>query len=94
MLQMRFNDTTQLRLKTVAKSMLVLRCPKHTRYNPAEGRGAIRGCCHGCEDAYEAYEAVIALQTALARYVNVTEKFETARPRQKKVKPTCIGAGA
>jgi hypothetical protein len=94
MLQMRFNDATQLRLKTVAKSKLTLRCPKHTRYNPAEGRGAIRGCCAGCEAAFEAYEAVLALTTALARYVAVTEKFETAKPRQKKVKPTCIGAGA
>ena len=90
MLQMRFTDATKLRLKTVANSKLMLRCSKHTRYNPAEGRGAIRGCCAGCEGAYEAYEAVVALQTALSRYLTVTEKFETARPRQKKVKSPAL----
>lgn len=84
---MRFSDTLKLKLKAIAKSRLTLRCPKHTRYNPAEGRGAIRGRCAGCEDAYEAYEAVIAFHQALARYAVVTEKFEMSKPRSRKSKP-------
>jgi hypothetical protein len=94
MLQVRFDDATKTRLKTVAKSKLVLKCPTHARYNPGEGRGAIKGCCPGCEAALEAYEAVCNLRQALARYSVQTERFETAKPRQKKPKATCVGAGA
>ena len=49
MLQMRFDESMKNQLKTAAKSKLTLRCPKHTRYNPAEGRGKIKGGCAGCE---------------------------------------------
>lgn len=93
MLQMRFDDATKARLKSVAKSKLTLRCPKHTRYNPAEGRGAIRGCCAGCEAAFEAYQAAVNLRTALAVYSAKTEKFETAKPRTRKPKATSASAG-
>jgi hypothetical protein len=86
MLKMVFDDATKNRLKTVAKSKLVLRCPKHTRYNPAHGRGAIVGRCPGCEAALEGYEAAMNLRSALVRYSVETEKFETAKPRQKKQK--------
>ena len=84
MLKMTFDDATKMRLKTVAKSKLVLKCPKHTRYNPAHGRGAIVGRCSGCESALEGYEAAFNLRQALARYVTITETFETAKPRQKR----------
>jgi hypothetical protein len=86
MLKFTFDDATKLRLKTVAKSKLALRCPKHTRYNPAHGRGAIVGRCQGCEAALEGYEAAMNLRQALARYTAETEKFETSKPRTRKAK--------
>jgi len=92
MLKMTFEDATKSRLKTVAKSRLVLKCPKHTRYNPAHGRGAIIGRCPGCEAALEGYEAALNLRQALARYVVTTEKFEMAKPRQRKQKAIAASA--
>lgn len=92
MLKMTFDDATKMRLKTVAKSKLVLRCPRHTRYNPAHGRGAIVGRCQGCEAALDAYEAAMSLRQALARYSMQTEKFETSKPRTRK--PKIISATA
>lgn len=83
-MQMKFTDATKLRLKTLIKSRLTLRCPHHSRYNPAEGRGAIRGACPGCEEAYKAYEAVVSLHQALANYTSLTEKFEISKPRGRK----------
>ena len=47
MLKTSFDTAMKSRLKTIAKSRLVLKCPKHTRYNPAEGRGAIKGILSG-----------------------------------------------
>ena len=85
MLRMKFDDSTKSRLVAVSRSRLVLKCSKHTRYNPAHGRGAIVGSCHGCEAAYEAYEAACALRQALSKYVTLTQEFETTRPRKKKI---------
>jgi hypothetical protein len=93
MLNLRFDEATKLRLQIVSKSKLALRCPKHTRYNPAHGRGAIIGRCQGCEAALEGYEAAMNLRQALIRYSVETEKFETSKPRKKKSKPSCIEAG-
>lgn len=92
MLKMTFDDATKTRLKTVTRSKLVLKCPKHIRYNPAHGRGAIVGRCPGCEAALEGYEAAMSFRQALARYVVTNEKFETAKPRQKK--PKALAASA
>ena len=83
---MKFDDATKSRIMTVSRSKLMLRCPKHTRYNPAQGRGAIVGVCPGCIAALDAYEAVCGFRQALARYVCLTEKYETTKPRQKKEK--------
>jgi len=80
MLKFCFDDATKLRLKTVSKSKLTLRCPKHPRYNPAHGRGAIIGRCQGCESALEGYEAAMNLRQALVRYAAETERFETSKP--------------
>lgn len=92
MLRMSFDDATKSRIKTVSRSRLVLKCPKHTRYNPAHGRGAIIGRCPGCEAALEGYEAAMNFRQALARYSVTTEKFETFKPRQKKQKAIAASA--
>jgi hypothetical protein len=96
MLKFTFDDATKLRLKTVAKSKLALRCPKHTRYNPAHGRGAIVGRCQGCEAALEGYEAAMNLRQALVRYATGTERFETSKPRtrRKVAAPQMVSAAA
>lgn len=92
MYKFRFDETTKSRLKTVAKSKLTLKCVKHTRYNPAHGRGAIVGRCAGCEAALEAYEAAMNVRTALVRYEVATAKFETAKPRTRKPKTASASA--
>ncbi len=32
-----------------------LACPKHPRYNPASGEGAIRGACQFCRELFLLY---------------------------------------
>lgn len=93
MLKLTFDDSTKMRMKAIAKSKLVLKCPKHIRYNPAHGRGCIVGRCQGCEAALEGYEAMMNLRAALVNYSMMTEKFETAKPRTRKAKVTSVSVG-
>jgi hypothetical protein len=89
MLKPRFDETTKAHLKTISRSKPTLKCAKHTKYNPAHGRGAITPShCSGCHAALEAYEAFINLRQAVAKYLTLIEPYETAKPRQKRVPST------
>lgn len=33
-----------------------LRCPKHRRFNPAQGRGAVKAGCSACQDLCTMYD--------------------------------------
>lgn len=83
MLRWKFSDDIKKKLVKVSRSRLVMKCPKHTRYNPAHGGGAIVGNCNSCRETLDAYNAAVNLQQALAEYLHVTEKFETYKPRTK-----------
>jgi hypothetical protein len=85
MLKPRFDETMKGHLKTLSRSKPTLKCSKHTKYNPAHGRGAITGSCKGCEAALEAYEAFIGLRQAVAKYLTLIEPYETAKPRSKQL---------
>jgi hypothetical protein len=43
-----------------------LRCPKHPRYNPTQGEGAIRGACGECLALFSLMKGVAALRTIKA----------------------------
>jgi hypothetical protein len=34
---------------------VALRCPKHRRFNPAQGRGAVKAGCPACQDLCAVY---------------------------------------
>lgn len=92
MLRMNFDDATKNRLKRIVRSRLVLKCAKHPRFNPAEGVGALKGAgCPDCRATIRAYDAAVAFRQALANYDSITEKYETAKPRQKKAKAVAAG---
>jgi hypothetical protein len=85
MLKLRMDDTTKAAFKKAIQSRPNLKCPKHIRFNPAQGRGAIVGGCSGCEKAMTAYNAYINMTNAVALYVTMTvDPYETAKPRTKK----------
>jgi hypothetical protein len=89
MLKPRFDETMKGHLKTLSRSKPTLKCPKHTKYNPAHGRGKITPAhCTGCLAALEAYEAFIGLRQAVAKYLTLMEPYETAKPRQKRLPVT------
>ena len=86
MYKLRLSETLKNNLKKVLRSKPNLKCPKHVRYNPAQGRGAIVGGCSGCERAYAAFNAYVAMTEAVAKYITVAaDPYETAKPREKKV---------
>lgn len=86
MLKLRFDDIQKNNLKRVLKSKPNLKCDKHIRFNPANGRGSIVGACVHCEQSFSAYQAYLNLRQALAVYVaEVILPFETVKPRTKKV---------
>lgn len=84
MLKIRLNDSFKTNVKKVLRSKPNLRCPKHVRFNPALGRGAIVGGCSGCEKTIAAYAAYLTMQTTVAEYLKLTESYETAKPRMVK----------
>jgi hypothetical protein len=89
MLKLRLSESLKANLKKVLRSKPNLKCPKHVRYNPAQGRGAIVGGCSGCEKAMSAYNAYINMTNAVALYVTMTaDPYESAKPRTKKSAPT------
>ena len=86
MYKLRLSETLKNNLKKVLRSKPNLKCPKHVRYNPAQGRGAIVGGCSGCEKAYAAFNAYVAMTEVVAKYITVAaDPFESAKPRAKKV---------
>ena len=85
MYKLRLSETLKNNLKKVLRSKPNLKCPKHVRYNPAQGRGAIVGGCSGCERAMTAYNAYLGLTEAVVKYITVAaDPFESAKPRVKK----------
>jgi hypothetical protein len=78
MLVMKFDATMKAKIKMVSRSRLNLKCPKHSKFNPAEGAGAIRGACPDCFSALNAYGVACNFRQALAQYIVQTEKYETS----------------
>ena len=85
MYKLRLSETLKNNLKKVLRSKPNLKCPKHVRYNPVQGRGAIVGGCSGCEKAYTAFNAYVAMTEAVVKYITVAaDPFESAKPRLPK----------
>jgi hypothetical protein len=88
MYKLRLSETLKANLKKILRSKPNLKCAKHVRYNPAQGRAAIVGGCSGCERAYAAFNAYITLTEAVVKYITVAaDPYESAKPRTKKVAP-------
>jgi hypothetical protein len=78
------DDTTKAAFKKAIQSRPNLKCPKHIRFNPAQGRGAIVGSCSGCEHTVTVYTAYWNMRKSVALYNELALQYETAKPRAKK----------
>jgi hypothetical protein len=72
MLVLRFSVHIKLKLKG--------KCPKHPRFNPELGRGAIRG---GCPECMALYEVVAARDRAAAAFAGVRRALDTVQSSPK-----------
>lgn len=54
-----------------------LSCPKHPRFNPARGRGAVVGACKHCDDLCDIYHVIGCVQNRLRDFSRLsTNEFK------------------
>jgi hypothetical protein len=74
MLALRFSIHIKIKLKG--------KCPKHPRFNPEIGQGAIRGGCRECLALYQVVAGRDQAATALRQFEEIAERYECSpRPR-------------
>jgi hypothetical protein len=71
MLVLRFSIHIKLKLKG--------KCPKHPRFNPELGRGAIRGSCPECMALYQVVAARDRVAAALREFEDLSTPFKVQR---------------
>lgn len=59
------------------KTKLKFRCSRHPKYNPAHGRGEIKGGCDSCYAALAAYNAMLEAAASIRKLRGLAEKYET-----------------
>lgn len=72
------------------------KCSRHPRYNPEEdGRGGIKGGCHGCFALYDLYQSRLALEAAVVKFQRLASPWARIRqPRKHKLTPPELGEAA
>jgi hypothetical protein len=78
---MKFTVALRLRVKVKGK------CPKHPRYNPELGRGAIKGTCRTCLELFELTEARDQLRAAAAKLEELAKPWLVERRSRIKASP-------
>ena len=74
MLALRFSIHIKMKLKG--------KCPKHPRFNPELGRGAIRGGCRECLALYQVVAARDQVVAALRQLEELAEPYKLF-PKQR-----------
>ena len=52
------------------------KCPRHPRFNPEHGPGAIRGACHTCTRLLELYRTLVESNRAVAPALESYDRAE------------------
>jgi hypothetical protein len=77
MLALRFSIRIKVKLKG--------KCPKHPRFNPEIGQGAIRGGCRECLALYQVVAARDQAAAALRQFEEVAEPYRVfPKPRNRR----------
>jgi hypothetical protein len=62
------------------------KCPKHPRFNPEMGEGAIRGGCPDCSALYQVVEARDRATRALREFEDLATPYRVLRKARKPLK--------